>query len=103
MFLIQLLLPSVGSGNEPSTASAIADTRAELVERFGGVTAFLQSPARGAWTSPEGGVEHDEVVMVEVVAPDFDRTWWRAYADILERRFVQESILIRAIEISMLY
>jgi hypothetical protein len=102
MFLIQLLLPSVGSGNEPSTAPAIADTRAELVERFGGVTAFLQSPARGAWTSPEGGVEHDEVVMVEVVAPDFDRTWWRTYADILERRFVQESILIRAIEISLL-
>ena len=102
MTLIQLLLPSTYPGGQTSIDRAIADTRAELVERFGGVTAFLRSPARGAWTSPEGDVEHDDVVMVEVMAPEFDRKWWRAYADTLKRRFSQESILIRAMEIAVL-
>lgn len=102
MMLIQLLLPSPSSGDESSAAPAVAETRAELIDHFGGVTAFLRSPARGAWTSPEGHVERDDVVMVEVIAPEFDRAWWRGYARVLERRFAQESILIRAIEVSVL-
>lgn len=101
MVLIQLLLPSQRT-DDASNAEAIALTRSELVQRFGGVTAFLRSPARGAWTSPEGRVEHDDVVMVEVVARAFDREWWRSYAGALERRFTQEAILIRAMEITVL-
>jgi hypothetical protein len=101
MMLIQLLLPSDGSTNT-SVSQAIATTRTELIERFGGVTAFVRSPARGAWISPEGRVEHDDVVMVEVVASDFDQNWWRSYADVLKRRFAQDAILIRATEITVL-
>jgi hypothetical protein len=51
-----------------------------LVERFDGVTAYLHFPAQGAWTAPDGRVERDDVVMVEVVTETFDREWWRAYA-----------------------
>ena len=102
MVLIQLLLPASDSVGTGVAAEAIATTRMELVQRFGGVTAFLRSPARGAWTSPEGRVEHDDVVMVEVVAPAFDRGWWRGYASVLKQRFNQEEILIRATQISLL-
>lgn len=106
MVLIQLLLPATDAAKnaqkEASVAGAVATTRTELVERFGGVTAFLRSPARGAWTSPDGRVEHDDVVMVEVIASSFERHWWRSYAELLKRRFGQEEILIRAMRITLL-
>jgi len=102
MMLIQLLLPSKSSTGEAILHEPIAETRAELVKRFGGVTAFLRSPARGAWTSPQGDVEQDDVVMVEVMAPQFDRTWWGEYAHVLAQRFGQQSIMIRASRVSVL-
>ena len=74
-----------------------AQTRAELVKAFDGVTAYLRSPAQGAWMAPDGGVERDEMVMVEVLAGTFDRGWWRTYTEELTKRFLQEQIHIRAL------
>jgi hypothetical protein len=96
MVLIQLLLP------HPSDDAAIARTRAELVQAFGGLTAYVQTPALGVWTSPEGGREQDQVVMIEVVAPRFDRAWWRPYSRELRQRFSQEAIHVRALAIELL-
>ena len=79
------------------TATEFALTRAELVEAFSGVTAYLRSPAQGAWTAPDGRIERDEMVMVEVLVDDFDRAWWKAYAATLATRFDQASIHIRAL------
>jgi hypothetical protein len=97
VYLIQILLPRVGAEGRPTRDADFALTRAELVEAFDGVTAYLRSPAVGAWTAPDGRVERDDVVMVEVLAEDFDRAWWRAYADRLARRFDQEAIHVRAL------
>jgi hypothetical protein len=95
VYLIQILLPRTpGPRNQDAQ---FAQTRAELVEAFDGVTAYLRAPAQGAWTAPDGRVERDEMVMVEVLAPSFDRQWWRAYAATLAERFDQEEIHIRAI------
>jgi hypothetical protein len=96
-YLIQILLPRIGTNNEPIEDWLFAETRRELIDAFGGITAYTRAPAQGAWTSPEGRVERDEVVMVEVIAEAFDREWWRAFAATLETRFVQESIHVRAI------
>jgi hypothetical protein len=96
MFLIQILLPRPEHEGDASTR-AFAETRAELVEKFEGVTAYVRAPAQGLWTSPEGRIERDDVVMVEVLAPTFDRVWWRAYADRLASRFRQKAIHIRAL------
>jgi hypothetical protein len=79
MYLIQMLLPRVVDG-KPVEDAAFAHTRAELVEVFGGVTAYLRAPAQGAWLGTDGRVDRDEVVMVEVLAENFDRRWWRRYA-----------------------
>jgi hypothetical protein len=99
--LIQVLLPSsVQKG--VSVADAFSQTRAELVAAFHGVTAYLRSPAQGAWTSSEGHVELDEVVMVEVVVEQFDRGWWQAYAKTLAARFAQDVIHIRAFNVEVL-
>ena len=102
MYLIQLLLPAPGRGAADDSGPALARTRTELVERFGGVTAYIQTPAVGEWTSPEGDRERDRVVMVEVVAPTFDRIWWRSYAATLAGRFHQDAIHLRALPVEML-
>ncbi|MGC4081937.1 MAG: hypothetical protein QM736_07470 [Vicinamibacterales bacterium] len=97
MVLIQLLLPANTNGGH--TTAPLEQTRRELVDRFHGVTAYLRSPAKGLWTSPEGQVEADDVVMVEVVVQTFDRPWWRAYVATLATRFDQESIHVRALPV----
>jgi hypothetical protein len=61
----------------------------------------MRSPAKGLWTAPDGHTEVDEVVMVEVVTPTFDRPWWRAYAATLAQRFGQDTIHVRALPVEM--
>jgi len=100
MVLIQLLLPATGAGGERAVAP-LAETRRELVERFGGVTAYVRSPAKGLWIAPGGEAEADDVVMVEVVTQTFDRVWWRTYGTTLARRFGQDTIHIRALPVDM--
>ena len=95
MHLIQILLPC--KRGEPASDGRFAATRAELVEKFDGITAYLRAPAQGAWVAPDGRVERDEMLMVEVLAPDFDRNWWRAYAATLAARFDEQEIHIRAL------
>jgi hypothetical protein len=102
MFLIQLLLPTVSPAGETFPNDILGSTRAELIEKFGGLTAYLRSPAAGAWKSPDGDLEEDSVVMIEVVADTFDKPWWRGYAETLKRRFAQESLHVRATEVQTL-
>jgi len=100
MVLIQLLLPTAGAGGG-DVATSLAETRRELADRFKGVTAYVRSPAKGLWTAPDGHTEADDVVMVEVVTHNFDRAWWRNYANALARRFGQDRIHVRALFIDM--
>lgn len=103
MVLIQLLLPITVPNQPPSVGTAaLADTRRELTEAFSGSTAYLRSPAKGLWTAPDGEVEQDEVVMVEVVAEALDREWWCGYAAMLATRFQQQVIHVRALPIELL-
>ena len=96
MYLIQFLLPLRDNERRPFARADFDRVRAELIERFGGVTAFLQSPASGAWKE-EGETTHDEVVLLEVMTEALDRAWWKNYRAELERRFRQETIVVRAL------
>jgi hypothetical protein len=96
--LVQLLLPAAA----PADDERVARTRAELTEAFGGLTAYVRTPAHGVWTAPDGTREHDEMVMVEVVAAEFDRDWWRGYATTLADRFEQTVIHVRAMDVDLL-
>jgi hypothetical protein len=100
MVLIQLLLPNK-QADGTALDRAFAATRVELMDRFGGLTAYQRSPALGAWTNPQGAVERDDVVMVEVVTEVFDHDWWRAYRERLEARFSQKEIHVRAVAIEL--
>jgi hypothetical protein len=102
MVLIQLLLPTaIGSERRDATA-LLADTRRELAGWFKGITAYVRSPAKGMWTSPEGCTEADDVVMMEIVTPTFEQEWWRIYAANLAERFEQKTIHVRALPVTLL-
>ena len=101
MHLIQILLPLRDPQGHSFPRSALEAETRDLTARFGGVTAYLRSPASGAWQQ-DGSVEQDDVVMIEVMTPDLDESWWRAYRGDLETRFRQDTVLMRAIEVRSL-
>ena len=96
-FLVQILLPLYDNDGVPFGEETFAPTRAELLERFGGVTAYQRAPARGLWKTDEGDVARDDVAVFEVMAEELDRAWWTRYRGTLERRFRQDTIVIRAL------
>jgi hypothetical protein len=95
MHLVQILLPLADNAGRRFPRELYGRVRAELTERFGGLTAFTRAPAEGLWT--EGGeTSRDEIVIFEVMAKTLDRDWWRSYRRDLEERFRQDVIVIRA-------
>lgn len=102
MHLIQLLLPLRDPDGRPFAAAEFTRVRQQLTERFGGTTAFLNSPAEGAWKEESGEVERDQVVIFEVMVEALDRDWWRGYREELRVRFRQEELVVRAVPMERL-
>ena len=99
MHLIEILLPLRDNDGRRFPAELFGEVRKELIEHFGGLTAFTRSPAEGLWEDEDGDRVSDEVVIFEVMADWIDRSWWRSYRARLEDRFAQEEIVVRAHEI----
>ena len=101
-YLVQILLPQYDNDGEPIQPELFAITRRELIERFGGLTAYVRAPARGTWKEQDGTVVRDDILIFEAMADDLDRAWWAAYRRRLEERFRQDTIVARAMEVHML-
>jgi hypothetical protein len=101
MHLIEILLPLRDNDGRRFDSSAYASLREQLVERFGGLTAFSRSPAEGIWEE-EGELSRDEIIIFEVMAEGLDRRWWADLRRELEGRFRQNEIVIRSREIERL-
>ena len=101
MHLVQILLPLADNAGRRFDGAEYGRVRSELSERFGGITSFTRAPAHGMWK--EGGhTSHDDIVVFEVMARELDHTWWENYRAELERRFRQETLVVRAIKVEML-
>ena len=101
MHLVQILLPLADNAGRRFEGKTYGRVRTELGERFGGITSFTRAPAEGMWR--EGGhTAHDDIVVFEVMAREIDHSWWERYRAELERRFDQETIVVRAIRVEML-
>jgi hypothetical protein len=98
-FLVQILLPITGTSDG---TEAFAQTRAELVAEFQGVTAYERAPAQGLWVAPNGGIQNDQMLMVEVLTPRLDHGWWRAYKERLAHRFAQQEMHVRVLRVDVL-
>lgn len=101
MHLVQILLPLTTPDGTRLPQALFDAVRQELVERFGGLTAYTRAPARGLWDDG-GGVERDDIVVYEVMVELLDRAWWAGYREDLARRFGQKEMILRAQSIELL-
>jgi len=102
MHLIHLLLPLHDNDLRPFDPHQFQTVRNELTEKFGGITAFVRSPAVGLWKEDNDKLNRDEVIMFEIVSNDLNEEWWRDYREKLEAEFRQDEILIWAAEVTKL-
>jgi hypothetical protein len=102
VYLVQILLPLYDNDGHAFETREYADLRTELADRFGGVTAYTRAPARGVWKDDAGGTARDDIVIFEVMTPHLDHRWWAEFRRELEKRFRQESIVVRALTSTML-
>ena len=96
MFLVEFLLPVFDNDGAHFPKDEFERVRRELTERFGGVTAFMQSPAMGLWEDESGEVRRDDLVSFETMTETLDRDWWRDCREQLATRFRQQEIVMRA-------
>jgi hypothetical protein len=102
MKLLQILLPLYDNDGKAYPKALLDRVRSELADAFGGVTAFVRSPAVGLWEDESGKVQRDDLVLFEIITGELDRNWWRHYRHDLQDRFRQQSILVRATDVEML-
>jgi hypothetical protein len=93
--LIQILLPLSDNEGQAFPGVEYEGVRSELTKKFGGFTAFTRGPAEGLWAE-KGGTAHDDIIVFEVMTAELDEAWWASYRRVLEARFRQDSIIIRA-------
>jgi hypothetical protein len=66
MYLIQPLLPLYDNDKKPFPSHDYEEIRLPLAELFGGVTAFIRSPAVGLWKEGDIEVSRDDVQPTKV-------------------------------------
>jgi len=102
MHLIQLFLPLRDDTGHRFERADFDRVREELTECFGGVTAFVRSPAAGAWEDDDGDIQRDEMILIEVMVETLDRAWWQSYREEVCGRFRQDELLVRATAVQVL-
>jgi hypothetical protein len=96
MHLVQILLPLYDNEQNPQSPDLFRRVRGELTDRFGGITVYTRAPAEGTWKLNDNQTTRDDIVIIEVMAPELDCDWWATYRHDLEGRFRQDLIVIRA-------
>ena len=102
MHLIHILLPLTDNEGKPLGRKLFQTVADELAEKFGGLTAHTRAPAEGLWKEDSSGTSKDQIVIYEVMAESLDEKWWGKYRRRLEKRFKQEKVIVRAVEVRVL-
>ncbi|GFO65398.1 hypothetical protein [Geomonas paludis] len=102
MHLIQILLPLYDNEGNQFTQDEFLKVRDGLSERFGGITTYMRSPARGLWKETKETTVQDDIVIYEVMTPELDRAWWRKYRQQLTADFRQALLIVRASKVELL-
>ena len=101
MKLVQILLPTRDNRGRKFKSAIFGQIRTELVRRFGGLTAYSRSPARGVWKSRQA-TKLDDIVVLEIMTTKFRRSWWKQYRRKLEHALRQDEIVVRVQAINII-
>lgn len=99
---IQILLPLYDNHGKSFLPELYSRVKSELIERFGGITAYTRSPAKGLWKENEDKVVRDDIVIYEIMSKELDLEFWKTYKENLKIWFSQDEIVIRATEIRLI-
>ncbi|HEY5513153.1 MAG TPA: hypothetical protein VIK40_05875 [Geomonas sp.] len=102
MHLIQILLPLYDNDGKPFGQDEFLRVRDDLSDRFGGITTYMRSPARGLWKETRDTTVHDDIVIYEVMTDELDRDWWKGYREGLTANFRQALLIVRVSEVQLL-
>lgn len=102
MHLIEIYLPLNSNDGAPQPAELFGRVREQLIDHFGGVTAFSRNPAKGISLQEDNERSEDDIIIYEVMVETVDRAWWRSYKRLLELLFQQEEILIRIYAVDLI-
>jgi len=72
MHLVEIFLPISEPAGKLIPRQAFADTRRELLSRFGGLTSYSRTPGKGFWKRA-GAIVRDDVVVFEMLLSKLDR------------------------------
>jgi hypothetical protein len=101
MHLVQLLFLLYSVQAFHSNRKRFAEVRNELVDRFGGITAY--TTCSGDWTMARKRADfRDDLIIYEIIVEKLEEDWWRQYRALVENRFQQKSIVVRTREIRVL-
>jgi hypothetical protein len=79
LHLVQILIPTFDNAGQQFGQSKFEGVRLELIERFGGLTAFVQSLRSVCGrTRKVARQRHDNMILIEVMSKTLDRAWWSA-------------------------
>lgn len=101
MHLVQLLLPLYNNSGMRFEKNLYKEVRDELVNRFGGITAYTRAPVHGLWQESKQ-IVRDDLIIYEIMVETLEEERWRGYRMILENRFQQQSLVVRAYPIFLL-
>lgn len=102
MYLVQLFLPLYSNTGKRFSSKQLLAVRETLLTRYGGVTTYARTPVRGLWKSAAKRTQHDDLLIFEVMVKTLNRRWWHRYRLDLEKTFLQDQLLIRAFNLSLL-
>ena len=101
MYLVQLLLPLYNNSGMRFEKEIYSEVRNELMDRFGGITAYTRAPVHGLWHDSEQ-VVRDDLIIYEIMVKELNKKWWCEYRNVLENRFQQDTLVMRAHKIQFL-
>lgn len=100
--LFQIFLPLYDQAGDPIPLQNYKDLRKELTEKFGGLTRYSRAPATGVWKDPDDDLAIDKIIVYEVIGESRNRKYWQNLKIGLEKKFDQEEILIRCLDVDII-
>jgi hypothetical protein len=97
MHIINIYLPQVNNAGIAFHEAIYLSIRAELIEKFGGLTKYDQVPAIGYWREDaDKPISKDLVIHYEVICQRLTKKYWANFRLRMEKIFQQTQILIVA-------